>query len=317
MRCPRYIARVLKNVTVGPSPMWLRARLHAAEMRSISNVVDVTNYVMHVYGSPLHAFDRATLAGGRIVVRHAQAGEEVRTLDGTLRKVDERDLLITDGEKPVALAAIMGGAESEVAETTTEVLLEAANFEPIGVLRTSERLGLRTDGSNRWEKGVDPHLAEPAAVLASRLIVDLAGAELTGASTSTRACPSGRSSRLRPERTDRVVGLDVAPDEQREILERLGFEVSDDWEVDRADLARPRRHARDRPGRGGRPRRARSRPRARCRCAGRSRDISPGAAAAPHRSRTCSSEPGSPRRIRGASSPADPRPGCDATAAIR
>ena len=178
--CPRYLARVLSNVTVGPSPMWLRARLHAAGMRSISNVVDVTNYVMHVYGSPLHAFDRSALAGGRIVVRHARAGEEVETLDGTVRRVDERDLLITDGEKPVALAAIMGGANSEVVETTTEVLLEAANFEPIGVLKTSERLGLRTEGSNRWEKGIDPYLAEPAAVLASRMIVDLAGAELSG-----------------------------------------------------------------------------------------------------------------------------------------
>ena len=114
--CPRYIARVLSNVTVGPSPMWLRARLHAAGMRSISNVVDVTNYVMHVYGSPLHAFDRAKLAGGRIVVRHARAGEEVETLDGTVRRVDERDLLITDGERPVALAAIMGGADSEVTD---------------------------------------------------------------------------------------------------------------------------------------------------------------------------------------------------------
>ena len=160
--------------------MWLRARLHAAGMRSISNVVDVTNYVMHVYGSPLHAFDRSQLAGGRIVVRHARAGEEVQTLDGTVRRVDERDLLITDGEKPVALAAIMGGANSEVVESTTEVLLEAANFEPIGVLKTSERLGLRTEGSNRWEKGIDPYLAEPAAVLASRMIVDLAGAELAG-----------------------------------------------------------------------------------------------------------------------------------------
>ena len=115
--CPRYLARVLSNVTIGPSPMWLRARLHAAGMRSISNVVDVTNYVMHVYGSPLHAFDRAKLAGGRIAVRHARAGEEVQTLDGTLRRVDERDLLITDGEKPVALAAIMGGADSEVDRT--------------------------------------------------------------------------------------------------------------------------------------------------------------------------------------------------------
>ena len=229
--CPRYIGRVLANVAVGPSPMWLRARLHAAGMRSISNVVDVTNYVMHVYGSPLHAFDRSRLAGGRIAVRHARVGEDVQTLDGILRRVDERDLLITDGEKPVALAAIMGGAESEVTEETTEVLLEAANFEPIGILQTSERLGLRTEGSNRWEKGVDPYQAEAAAVLASRLIVDLAGAELAGSSDVHSGLPERPVIRLRPERTDRVVGLEVAPAEQLGILERLGFDVNDDWDV--------------------------------------------------------------------------------------
>jgi phenylalanyl-tRNA synthetase beta chain len=200
-------------------------------MRSISNVVDVTNYVMHVYGSPLHAFDRSKLGGGRIAVRHARTGEEVQTLDGTVRQVDERDLLITDGEKPVALAAIMGGADSEVTSTTTEVLLEAANFEPIGILRTSERLGLRTEGSNRWEKGVDPYLAEPAAVLASRLIVDLGGAELAGGADIHSGLPQRPIVRLRPERTDSVIGLEVAPDEQRGILNRLGFEVTDDWDV--------------------------------------------------------------------------------------
>ncbi len=224
--CPRYIARVLSNVTIGQSPMWLRARLHAAGMRSISNVVDVTNYVMHVYGSPLHAFDRAMLDGGRIVVRHGRAGEEVRTLDGTLRRVDERDLLITDGQKAVALGAIMGGADSEVTPETTEVLLEAANFEPIGVLQTSERLGLRTEGSNRWEKGVDPHLAEPAADLASRLIVDLAGAELVGSADVHSGLPERPLIRLRPGRTDRIVGLEIEPSEQRGILERLGFAVT-------------------------------------------------------------------------------------------
>jgi len=229
--CPRYLARVLSNVTVGPSPMWLRARLHAAGMRSISNVVDVTNYVMHVYGSPLHAFDRSALAGGRIAVRHARAGEEVQTLDGTARRVDARDLLITDGEKPVALAAIMGGADSEVTAETTEVLLEAANFEPIGILQTSERLGLRTEGSNRWEKGVDPYLAEPAAVLASRLIVDLAGAELAGSADVHSGLPERPVIRLRPERTDRVVGLEISPAEQRRILDQLGFDVTDDWDV--------------------------------------------------------------------------------------
>src|SRR6478672_2847390 len=187
--CPRYVARAFRNVRVGPSPQWLRTRLHLAGMRSISNVVDVTNYVMHVWGSPLHAFDRALLAGGRILVRRAHEKETLRTLDGTERLLDPSDLLITDGERAVALAAIMGGLDSEVSDETTDLLLEAANFEPIGVLRTSERLALRTEGSNKWEKGVDPYAAEPAAVLASRLLVDLAGADLTGSIDAQEGLP--------------------------------------------------------------------------------------------------------------------------------
>jgi len=230
-RCPRYIGRAFRNVRVGPSPQWLRSRLHLAGMRSISNVVDVTNYVMHVWGSPLHAFDRALLSEGRIVVRRAQVGETLRTLDGTLRELLPSDLLITDGERAVALAAIMGGLESEVSETTSEVLLEAANFEPIGVLRTSERLALRTEGSNKWEKGVDPHAAEPAAVLASRLLVDLAGAEPTGAVDVHEGLPERPRVTLRTERANLLIGLEVARDEQRAILERLGFEVDRAWAV--------------------------------------------------------------------------------------
>jgi phenylalanyl-tRNA synthetase beta chain len=229
--CPRYIGRVFRDVRVGPSPQWLRARLYLADMRSISNVVDVTNYVMHVWGSPLHAFDRARLADGKIVVRRARPGEQMRTLDGTVRSLDERDLMITDGERSVALAAIMGGEESEAGDDTTEVLLEAANFEPIGILKTSERLGLRTAGSNRWEKGVDPHLAEPAAVLASRLIVDHAGAKLTGHIDVNSGLPARPVVRLRPRRTGHVLGLEVDEGEQRSILERLDFDVSDDWDV--------------------------------------------------------------------------------------
>lgn len=229
--CPRYIGRVFRGVSIGPSPQWLRSRLFLSEMRSISNVVDVTNYVMHAWGSPLHAFDRARLAGGRIVVRRARSGEELRTLDGTLRQLSTDDLMITDGDRSVALAAIMGGEESEVSEETTEVLLEAANFEPLGILRSSERHGLRTAGSNRWEKGVDPHLAERAAVLASRMIVHLAGARLAGHVDVHAGLPERPVVRLRTERANRVIGLEVAPDEQRATLEGFGFDVSEKWDV--------------------------------------------------------------------------------------
>ncbi len=229
--CPRYIGRVFRDVAIGPSPQWLRTRLFLAEMRSISNVVDVTNYVMHVWGSPLHAFDRKKLAGGRIVVRHARPGEELRTLDGTLRRLEPEDLLITDGERAVALAAIMGGEDSEVTDSTREVLLEAANFEPLGVLRSSERLGLRTAGSNRWEKGIDPYVAEDAAVLASRLLVDLAGARLTGQVDVHAELPARPVVRLRPGRASQVIGLDVPADEQLKTLEGFGFEISGEWEI--------------------------------------------------------------------------------------
>jgi phenylalanyl-tRNA synthetase beta chain len=229
--CPRYIGRVFRDVAIGASPQWLRSRLYLADMRSISNVVDATNYVMHVWGSPLHAFDRSRLAGGRIVVRRARPDEELRTLDGTLRKLVPQDLMITDGEHSVALAAIMGGEDSEVSDGTNGVLLEAANFEPLGILRTSERLGLRTAGSNRWEKGVDPYLAENAAVLASRMIVDLAGARMTGHVDVHEGLPERPVVRLRPERASFVIGLEVAPNEQRATLEGFGFEVSSDWDV--------------------------------------------------------------------------------------
>jgi phenylalanyl-tRNA synthetase beta chain len=229
--CPRYIGRVFRDVAVGPSPQWLRSRLFLADMRSISNVVDVTNYVMHVWGSPLHAFDRSRLAGGRIVVRRARAGEELRTLDGTLRKLEVNDLLITDGEHAVALAAIMGGEDSEVSDDTSEVLLEAANFEPLGILRSSERLALRTAGSNRWEKGVDPYLAEQAAILASRMLVDLAGARMTGHVDVNAGLPERPVVRFRPERASYLIGVDVPADIQRKTLVGFGCDVGDDWTV--------------------------------------------------------------------------------------
>jgi phenylalanyl-tRNA synthetase beta chain len=229
--CPRYIGRVFRDVAIGSSPQWLRSRLFLSEMRSISNVVDVTNYAMHVWGSPLHAFDRAKLAGGRIVVRRARPGEELRTLDGTLRRLEPSDLMITDGERSVALAAIMGGEESEVTEETSDVLLEAANFEPLGILRSSERLGLRTAGSNRWEKGVDPYLAESAAVLASRMLVDLAGARMTGHVDVHSGLPERPVVRFQPDRASALIGLDVPSGEQRAILEGFGLEVSPEWDV--------------------------------------------------------------------------------------
>jgi phenylalanyl-tRNA synthetase beta chain len=229
--CPRYIGRLFRDVRVGASPPWLKARLVGGGMRPISNVVDITNYVMLALGNPLHAFDAETLGGGRIVVRRARPGEVLRTLDGTVRKLDPRDLVIADAERAIAFAGVMGGEETEVRDDSTTILLEAANFEPVGILRTSERHGLRTEGSNRWEKGVDPHLAPQAAALATELIASLTAGRWVGDIDVKGDLPDRPVARLRPERANQLVGLEIAPGEQRAILERLGFEVGKDWDV--------------------------------------------------------------------------------------
>jgi phenylalanyl-tRNA synthetase beta chain len=223
--CPRYVGRLFRDVTMGESPVWLKARLRAAGVRAISNVVDVTNYVMLALGNPLHAFDYETLHGGSVIVRRAKKGEELKTLDGTLRKLDARDLVIADKDRAIALAGIMGGADTEISDTTGTILLEAANFEPIGILHSSERLSLRTEGSNRWEKGVDPHLAGPAAAMATRMLVELAGARWTGATDVQGELPEPAVIPLRSERVTGVLGLTVP--EEAEILGRLGFDRGD------------------------------------------------------------------------------------------
>ena len=222
---PRYIGRLFRDVQIGPSPIWIKARLHAAGMRPISNVVDATNYAMLALGNPLHAFDFAKLGGSRIVVRRAQPGEKLRTLDGIDRELTPEDLVIADGERAVALAGIMGGEESEIGEETTDVLLEAANFEPYTIFRSSERLRLRTEGSNRWEKGVDPYLAEQAAVLTTQLIVEHAGAQWVGHVDVKGDLPERPVIDYRPERADEVMGIKTPPGDQHALLGRLGFET--------------------------------------------------------------------------------------------
>ena len=226
--CPRYIGRLFHNLRVGPSPIWLKSRLLAAGMRPISNVVDITNYVMLALGNPLHAFDFETLRGGRIVVRHARKNETLRTLDGVERALEPEDLLIADAERAIALAGIMGGEETEIGKQTTTVLLEAANFEPFTIYRTSERLRLRTEGSNRWEKGVDPHLAGPAADLATQLLVDLAGAEWVGHVDANDGLPDRPAVRYRPQQADAVIGIETPVSDQYALLGRLGFERHED-----------------------------------------------------------------------------------------
>ena len=226
--CPRYIGRIFRGATVGPSPPWLKARLLAAGMRSISNVVDVTNYVMLALGSPLHAFDLSLLDEGRIVVRRAVDGEKIVTLDGNERVLTLADLVIADARRPVAVAGIMGGEDSEVRPETADLLLEAANFDALTVLRASRRLRLRSEASTRWEKGVDPYAAEQAAIHASELLVALTGARLTGDADVHGTLPARPVVRLRPELADRLSGMTFPVAEQQETLRRLGFELDGD-----------------------------------------------------------------------------------------
>src|SRR6185437_14426593 len=154
--CPRYAARLVRNVKIGPSPDWLVKRLETIGQRPINNVADVTNYVLHELGQPLHAFDFEKLAGRRIVVRRANAGEKLKTLDGVERTLSDDMLVIADGEKAVALAGIMGGEESEISNQTKDVLIESAYFDPNSVRQTARKLGMDTEASRRFERGADP-----------------------------------------------------------------------------------------------------------------------------------------------------------------
>ena len=174
--CPRYMARVVTDVRIGPSPVWLRARLEAAGMRSVSNVVDITNYVMLLTGQPLHAFDLDRMAGPAIVVRRAHDGEPVTTLDGHQRVMDAEVLAICDAERPAVIAGIMGAEDVEVSAATTRVLLEAATFDGPAVLHAALRLGLRSESSARFEKGLPPELPPVAMAIACRLLVRSAAA---------------------------------------------------------------------------------------------------------------------------------------------
>ncbi|MDQ5874273.1 MAG: phenylalanine--tRNA ligase subunit beta, partial [Actinomycetota bacterium] len=178
--CPRYVARYLDGMTIGPSPLWLASRLVAHGMRPISNVVDVTNYVLLETGQPLHAFDAATIAERRIIVRRAHEGEKLVTLDEAERSLESSDLVIADPSGAIAIAGVMGGAATEVSEATCEVILESACFERASVALTGRRLFLRTEASVRFERGSDPQMAPVAAARAAALMAQLAGGRVAG-----------------------------------------------------------------------------------------------------------------------------------------
>jgi phenylalanyl-tRNA synthetase beta chain len=225
--CLRFTVRVFEDVKIGPSPLWLKARLMAAGQRPISNVVDITNYVMLLTGQPLHAFDLDKVRGGRLVVHRAEDGQKMRTLDGVERTLDSSMALISDAEGPTSIAGTMGGEVSEVSDSTTRVAMEAATWVGTNIMRTQAKLGLRTEASARFEKQLHPELAMAAQRLAARLMVELTGARMVLGTVDEYPRPAQpRAVRLRSARVERLLGMAVPDDEIRAILERLGFEVA-------------------------------------------------------------------------------------------
>ncbi len=223
---PMYVAKVVKNVKIAESPMWLQHRLMAAGVRPHNNVVDVTNYILMEYGQPLHAFDYDSLATGEIVVRKATEGEKITTLDDQERTLKATDLVITNGKEPVAIAGVMGGANSEVTETTTTVVIESAYFDGLTVRQTSRNLGLRSDASARFEKGVDPNRVIPAAERAAALLAELAGGEvLEGTCIVDELDKTPARVVVSPDFINERLGMKISLEDMLSILERLKFGV--------------------------------------------------------------------------------------------
>lgn len=220
--CPRYGARVVMDVVVRKSPQWLKQRLAAVGIRSINNVVDITNYVMMECGQPLHAFDLDLLEGERIVVRQALPEERITTLDGVERDLDESSLVICDAARPVALAGIMGGLDTEVCERTRRVFLEGACFDPTNIRRTSKRMELHTEASHRFERRIDPEGAPPALARAARLIAELSGGRVAEGIIDNYPLPIVRGKiDLRVKRVERILGVKVSKKEVKKYLSSL------------------------------------------------------------------------------------------------
>ena len=227
--CPRYTARMVKNVKIAPSPKWMRERLRNSGVRPINNIVDITNYVMLEYGQPMHAFDFSCVDGGRIVVRTAREGEVIQTLDGNDRKLTPNMLCICDEHKPVCVAGVMGGANSEIVGDTAMVLFESANFNGVSVRRTAAALGMRTDASARYEKGLDPMNTMKAVQRACELVELLGCGEVVDGVMDVIAKDKAPTVvKLEPEKINALLGTDLPESLMREILLSLGFELSGD-----------------------------------------------------------------------------------------
>ena len=227
--CPRYTARMVRNVKIAPSPKWMRERLRAMGVRPINNIVDITNFVMLEYGQPMHAFDYRYVKGGKIIVRRAEEGEELTTLDGQVRKLNANHLVIADETRAVGLAGIMGGENSEIVSDTTDVVFESACFDGTCIRKGALALGMRTEASAKFEKGLDPMNTLPAVDRACELVELLgAGEVLDGTIDILNYVPQPRALKLEPERINGLLGTDVAEDEMVAILKKLDFQVEGD-----------------------------------------------------------------------------------------
>jgi len=240
--CPRFTARVFTDVKIGPSPLWLQARLSAAGQRPINNVVDITNYVMLMTAQPLHAFDLDKVPNGALYVRTAADGEKMTTLDDVERELDAETVLVCDRDGPTGIAGIMGGQVSEVSAETTSVLLEVANWNGTNILRTSRLLGLRSEASSRFEKQLHPDLCLRAQEVASKLMIELCGAKLVPGTIDVAAeIPAAPTLTLRAARVEGLLGMEISRADQTTYLERLGFAVEAAGE-DLAVTVPPDRH---------------------------------------------------------------------------
>jgi phenylalanyl-tRNA synthetase beta chain len=228
VRCPRYAAALVAGVTVAPSPFWLRHRLHRLGLRPINNLVDATNYILLMFGHPIHAFDYARVRGSKIAVRVARPSETVRTLDGVARELTADDLLICDAEGPVALAGVMGGENSQIAQDTQRVLIECAYFDPRSVRRTSKRTGMHTDSSHRFERGVDPSAVRDVLAHASALIANLGAGQVLSHGLDVVAQKLPRKLvTLRLARVEALLGQAVPRGRVTQLLQGLGCELTD------------------------------------------------------------------------------------------
>jgi phenylalanyl-tRNA synthetase beta chain len=236
--CPHYTARLIKGVKVAPSPDWMKRRLEAVGLRPINNVVDVTNYVMFEMGQPLHAFDFDRIGGGRIVVRQARPGETLISIDGHERKLAPPMLVIADAARPVALAGVMGGRDSEVSDSTINVLLEAARFDPLSVRTTSRKLALKSDSSYRFERGIDPTLPLRASLRAAELILQIAGGELlAGVAEAGVELAPARPVTMRLARLVQLLGIEIPAATAMDALSRLGLNPA--LKADRIEVTAP------------------------------------------------------------------------------